>query len=243
MRRTYISPEFDYSRVYGTFNMKEEASFFGSKMLQIEDNVLIDSQSLVYFQSLNNEQINLSVESLLPPTSYSASDDKRVNSKLIIDPSQTSSQKNTNTQYILTINLKSILTDYIFASLKKWRTFEGIKNNMTKNGDINYAITEYIVKNVLDRYKLASVDLYLKYVDITNQSALRYDNVWAGYTDPITNRISALPEDVGTDKYRLSKFQQQTQADYSSTIITFSQQQNSEQYCFDYFFKLSYQKI
>ena len=243
MRRTYISPEFDYSRVYGTYNMQEEASFFGSKMLQIEDQILIDTQSLVYFQSLTNEQINLNVESLLPPVSYSASDDKRIKSSLIIDPSQSISQKNTNTQYTLTINLQSILTDYIFASLKKWRTFEGIKNTMTKNGDINYAITEYIVKNVLNRYQLSQVQLYLKYVDIGTQPALRYDNVWAGYTDPTTKRTASLPEDVGNSQYQLSKYQIKTQADYSSAIITFSQQLNSSQYCFDYFFKLLYQKI
>jgi hypothetical protein len=243
MRRTYISPEFDYSRVYGTFNMKEESSFFGSKMLEIEDKILIDNQSLVYFESLTHEQLDLTIETSLPPQSYSSSEDKRLNHTLVIDPSQTDNQKDTTTGYILTIDLQTILANYVFATLKRWRTFEGVRNNMTKNGDVDFAIREYIVKNVLDRYKLVEVDLYLKYVDIQNQSVLRYDNLWAGYTDPKTHRTASLPADVGTSQYQLKKLQTQTEYDYSSTVVKFNQEQKSSQYCFDYFFKLLYQKI
>jgi len=47
MRRTYISPEFEYKKVYGTFNMKEESSFFGSKMLEIDDILELTEQSIV----------------------------------------------------------------------------------------------------------------------------------------------------------------------------------------------------
>lgn len=241
MRRTYISPEYDYSRVYGTFNMREKSSFFGSKMLEIEDSIFIDDQSLVYFQSQTKEQLDLTIESSLPPISYSSSDDKRINHTLVIDPSQSISQKNSNTQYILTIDLKSILTNYIFATLKRWRTFEGIKNDMTKNGDIDFAIREYVLNNVLDRYKLSRVDLYLKYVDIQNQNVLRFDNLWAGYSNEY--RIASLPADVGMSQYQLKKFQSQTEFDYSSTVITFSQEKKSSEFCFDYFFKLFYEKI
>lgn len=241
MRRTYISPEYDYSRVYGTFNMREKSSFFGSKMLEIEDSIFIDDQSLVYFQSQTKEQLDLTIESSLPPISYSSSDDKRINHTLVIDPSQSASQKNSNTQYILTIDLKSILTNYIFATLKRWRTFEGIKNDMTKNGDIDFAIREYVLNNVLDRYKLSRVDLYLKYVDIQNQNVLRFDNLWAGYSNEY--RIASLPADVGMSQYQLKKFQSQTEFDYSSTVITFSQEKKSSEFCFDYFFKLFYEKI
>ena len=137
MRRTYISPEYDYSRIYGTFNMKGESSIFGSKMLEIDDIIIIDDQSLVYFQSSTKEQLDLTIESSLTPISYSSSEDKRVNHTLVIDPSQSASQRDSNTQYILTIDLKTILSNYIFATLKRWRTFEGVRNDMTKNGDID----------------------------------------------------------------------------------------------------------
>jgi hypothetical protein len=244
MRRTYISPEFDYSRVYGTYNMKEQSSPFGSKMLEIEDSVYIDNQSLVYFQNLNKEQLDLIIESSLPPVSYSSSEDKRLNHTLVLDPSQGVSQKDTDARWILTIDLKTILTNFIFATLKRWRTFEGVKNEMTKNGDVDFAIREYIIKNVLDRYKLVRVDLYVKYVDIQNQSVLKYNNLWAGTSNiGQPTRTASLPADVGTTQYQLKKFQSQTEYDFSSTIITFTQEKNATQYCFDYFFKLYYEKI
>lgn len=241
MRRTYISPEYDYSRIYGTFNMKEESSIFGSKMLEIDDTIIIDDQSLVYFQSSTKDQLDLTIESSLTPISYSSSEDKRVNHTLVIDPSQSTSQRDSNTQYILTIDLKTILSNYIFATLKRWRTFEGVRNDMTKNGDIDFAIREYILKNVIDRYKLNRVELYLKYIDIQNQNILKFDNIWAGYSNEY--RTSSLPADIGMAQYQLKKFQSQTEFDYSSTIITFSQEKKSSEFCFDYFFKLFYEKI
>lgn len=243
MRRTYISPEFDYSRVYGTLNMREESSVFGSKMLEIEDSILIDNQSLVYFQALNKEQLDLTIESSLTPISYNAGDDKLANHTLVIDPSQGVSQRDTTTRYILTIDLKSILTNYVFSILKSFRTFEGVRNGMTIFNDVDFAIKDYIVKNVLDRYALKRVDLYLRYKDITNQSVLRYDNVWAGSTSKNTNRVALLPTDVTQTQYQLKSFQSQTEFDYSSTIITFNQQQKSSEFCFDYFFNLYYEKI
>lgn len=243
MRRTYISPEFDYKRVNGTFNMKEESSFFGSKMLEIEDSISISNQSLVYFQSLSKEQLDLNIESSLSPISYSSSEDKQANHSLIFDDSQSISQKNSMTKYLLSIDLKSILSNYIFATLKRYRTFEGVKNNMTKNGDVDFAIKEYIDKNILDRYKLDKIELFINYVNIKDQSILKYNNIWSGYTDPVTLRSAISTSEILNDKYKLNKFESKTEFDYSSTIIQFTQEKNSSEYCFDYFFKLLYQKI
>ena len=46
MRRTYISPEFDYKPIFGTMNMLEQSSFFGSKMLEIEDKIDIKNENI-----------------------------------------------------------------------------------------------------------------------------------------------------------------------------------------------------
>lgn len=243
MRRTYISPEFDVQRINGTFNMKEESSFFGSKMLEIEDSLLIDNQNLVYFQSLSKEQLDLSIESTLPPISYSASDDKRVNHTFVIDESQSQIQRDTNTRYIVTIQLRDILTNYLFATLKRYRTFEGVRNIMTKNNDVDFAIKEYIVKNVLDRYKFIGVQFYINWVDIRNRSVLRYDNLWAGTSDTLDNRTAISPDIIGSETYRIKSIQTQTEFDDSQVIVTFNQEKKSSEYCFDYYFKLLYEKL
>jgi len=241
MRRTYISPEFDYSPIWGTFNMEEESTVFGSKMLEIEDNLEIHDQNLVYFQTQDAEQLDLSIESSLPSISYSASEDKRLNHTLVLDESQTESQKNTRARWIITIDLRTILTNYLFATLKRWRTFEGVRNSMTKSNDVSFAMQEYIIKNVLDRYKLNRVELYLNYVPITNQNILKYNNLWASESNQF--RTAQLTSDIVNPTNQLKSIQTQTEFDYSSTIITFSQEKNSSQFCFDYYFKLFYEKI
>jgi len=179
MRRTYISPEFEYKKVFGTFNMKEEASFFGSKMLEIEDTLDLTDQSLVYYQNPNSEQLDLDIEKLTLPIVYSISEDFKANQTLQIDDSQSEFQKNSNTRYILTINLATILENYLFATLKQYRTFEGISNNMCYSGDVNFSIKQYILKNVVDRYRFSRVELFLNYVDLRDQNIRRYNNTWA----------------------------------------------------------------
>ena len=243
MRRTYISPEFDHLRVNGTFNMLEESTFLGSKMLEIDDDISIENQSLVYFESTSKEQIDLTVESLLQPVSYSRSEDKFSNHNLRIDESESNQQKETTTRYILEIDLESILTNFIFATLKRWRTFEGVRNNMTKDNDVNFAIRDYIVKNVLDRYQLSRIDLYLNYISIQNQNSLKFNNLWSGKTDLVTGRNSIIPDDIINNQFLLKKFAVETEFDYSKSTITFNQEKKSNEFCFDYFFNLYYQKI
>lgn len=241
MRRSYISPEFNYNPVFGTFNMEEESTIFSSKMLEIEDILEINDQNLVYYQTLDGEQLDLSIETALPSISYSASTDKKLNHTLVLDDSQTQSQRNNRTRWILTIDLKTILTNYLFATLKRYRTFEGVRNSMTRSNDVGFAIQEYIIKNILDRYKLSRVELYLNYVDITNQNILKYNNLWASTSNQF--RTSQLTSDIVSSSNQLKSFQSQTEFDFSSTIITFSQERNSNQFCFDYYFKLFYEKI
>ena len=119
MRRNYISPEFEYRKVFGTLNMKEESTFFGSKMLEIEDIIELHNQGIIYYQNSNNEQIDLDIERSLNPIVYSASDDKKNNHTLVIDESQSDPQRNNLTKYIMTINLKNILENlYLFIFLQ-----------------------------------------------------------------------------------------------------------------------------
>ena len=85
MRRNYISPEFQYDQVYGTFKMSEDSAFFGSKMLEIEDSINILSDNLIYNQLSTNEQIDESTEKNLPEIVYDATVDKGINHKLELD--------------------------------------------------------------------------------------------------------------------------------------------------------------
>jgi len=229
MKRTYISPEFRYDRVNGTLSMREESSFFGSKMLEIEDSIVLENQNLVWYQTLDGEQIDESIESSLPPISYSASESKRINHTLIIDPNQSQSQRDSKTRYTMVINLEEILTSFLFGTLKQFRTFEGVRNNMVVSENVDFSIREYITKNVIDRYKFEKIQLFLRYNDLRGQNILRFKNNW--------NNL------VLSESERLQRFETQTEFDDTEVTINFNQEELSSLYSFDYYFKLFWTKI
>jgi hypothetical protein len=229
MRRSYISPEYQTKAVYGTLNMLEESTFFGAKMLEIEDSIVIDTLDIIYYQNQNGEQLDLSIESSFASIVYSSSDNKKSNHTLVLDSSQPKFQLDNNTRWILTIDLKTIITDYLFATLKKFRTFEGIKNDMNIYANTDTAIKSYINYNILNRYRYKSIQLYVNYVDLRNQNTLRYKNNW----DKNSINTSNL----------LTKLQTETEFDESSIKVTFNQEKPSSTYRFDYYFNILFEKI
>jgi hypothetical protein len=229
MRRTYISSEYKNTKTYGTFNMLEESNYFGSKMLEIEDMIYIENQSIIYYQQQTGEQLNLSAETSIDSPVYSASSDKEINHTLKIDETQVDYQKENNTKWIMDIKLNDILSNFLFASLKKYRTFEGMKTSLTRTNDVNTAIREYISLNVSNRYKFKKIDLYIKYKDLRSQNVLRFKNTW----NPT----------IGIDSNKFQKIQTETAFDGSSIRLLFNQEEPSTQYSFEYYFNILFEKI
>lgn len=229
MRRSYISPEYNNTSIYGTFNMIEESNFFGSKMLEVEDSIYIADQNIIYYQKSTGEQIDLAIESSLPTSVYSASDNMKSHQSIIIDDTQLDYQRENNTKWIINIELKSILTDYLFATMKRYRTFEGISNSYTRTNDINTSIRDYISNNVLNRYKLSRLDLYVSYTDLRSQNVLRYKNNWKST--------------IATDSNLLNKKQIDVAFDESSLKVLFTQEKPATMYNFDYYFNILFERI
>jgi hypothetical protein len=228
MRRTYISPEYKINKVYGSYNMIEESNFFGAKMLEIEDFVEIVNQDIIYYQKDTNEQLDLSVESSLTSLVYSSSINKQTYHTLTLDKSQHTFQLNKNTRWILEINLSQIFSDFIFSSLKKYRTFEGLKNNMTLEKDVNVSMRNYIENNVRNRYKLNRVELLINYKDLRNQNILKWKNTWNSNL---------------TSEQKLNKIQTETASDESKITIIFEQERPSETYNYEYYFNIYFDKL
>ena len=229
MRRTYISPEFKYNLVFGTLNMEEESSFFGSKMLEIDDVVEISNQSLIYYQNQYNEQLDLEKEYDFPPVVFDSNNVKKIYHTIVLDELQTISEKNNYAKWIMNINLKDTLRDYLFAILKKYRTFEGISNDMTLNQNIDISIKDYIERNVLNRYKFSNVELYLVPVDILSNGVLKYSTTW--------------DIDIALDEYKFTKFSTITDFMEKDVKIYFSQNYPASQYAFRYYFNLIFTKL
>lgn len=228
MRRTYISPEFLNNKVYGTFNMVEESNFFGAKMLDIEDSIYLSNIDIIWYQKITGEQLDFSIESSLPSNSYSSITDKFDNHTLLVDESQSKFQLDRNTRWVLTIDLKTILSNYLFSTLKKYRTFEGVRNDITKEKDVNISMRKYIESNVLDRYRYKSVDLMINEKSLRNQNLLRFKNNWNSNL---------------TIDNKFTKIQTETEFDYSSIKLIFSQNNPSTEYNFDYYFNILFEKV
>ena len=209
--------------------MLEESTFFGAKMLEIEDSININNLDIIYYQTLNNEQLDISIESSLKSYVYSSSLDKQNNHTLVIDPSQPKYQLDNNTKWLLTIDLKSIISNYLFATLKKYRTFEGVKNNMNIYNNTDTAIRSYINFNILNRYRYKGIELYISYQDLRNQNILKYNNTWTINSINVNNL--------------LTKIQTETEFDESSIRISFNQEKPSSTYKFNYYFNIIFEKI
>jgi len=78
----------------------------------------------------------------------------------------------------LNIKLKDILSNYLFSTLKRYRTFEGVKSKYTLYGDVNVSINNYITSNILNRYKFDKVYLYMQERDINEEGQIKYKNNW-----------------------------------------------------------------
>jgi hypothetical protein len=230
MRRTYISPEFNYIPVSGTLNMLEQSSFFGSKMLEISESIQIKNDNIIYYQQLNGQQINQAVELSLPQVVYDTVQDKQINHTIKLDEAQTEAQKNGNARWIIEINLRNVLRNYIFANLKKFRTFEGVLNSIVTEKNIDSSIYRYIDNNIISRYKFTKVEFFYKSIDLLTTNNLKYSNKF-------DINIEIFPNSLYT------KFQTETDVDYKNVRVIFSQDKPASQYSFNYYFNLYFEKL
>ena len=228
MKRNNISPEFTYNNIEGSFNMIEQKSFSASKMMKIEDDIILDNRDIVYYQQLNYEQLNLNQEINFSSIIYSITEDKKDNMTFSIDTSQSDYERQNKTKWKMVINLNSILRNYIFAQLKSSRCFEGIKNESTKYKNINSAINGYIDDNILNRYEFETLTLYIKYKSLEDNDNLRYDNTYnyqINSSDNIFKKVNIT-----------------TSMDESFIICKFTQEENSNEYNFDYYYDLKFKR-
>lgn len=228
MRLTHISPEFNYSKVNGTLSMNEKKSFNASKMIKYDDVVYIQNQNIIYYQNTDGEQINFNSEKLLEPIIYNADEDKRNNSTLTINESQSKLQLDNNTFWDLTINYEELLLNYLTAKLKSFRTFEGVSNSMTINNDVDDAIKTYIKTNLFSRYEFKKIELFISYNDI-DTGLLKFKNNWNPNIQSQENILSKM--DIRNDIIDKKLY------------IKFNQEKTSLKYSFDYYFNLNFEKI
>jgi hypothetical protein len=239
MKRTYVSPEFEYRPAYGTFNMKETSGFFGSKMLDLEDEVNILNENLAYTQLENGEQMDEAAEANSSQILYDSTVNKQVNHVLSLDGNQSDFQKENSAKWTLRVEIKDILRNHLFATLKKYRTFEGLRPNLVLYNNVDLAIFEYINTNILSRYAFTRADLFVEYVDLCGDGQLQYKNEY----NPLIEASAKPATQPSADNVRVSDFTTQLSPDENFLDISFTQKKPAFAWSYRYYFNLYFTKL
>jgi hypothetical protein len=207
--------------------MKEQTSFFGSKMLSIDSYISVSDLNIIYYEADNGEQVSYLIEKNNQPIIYSMLDDKNSNHIIKLDESQSPVQKSSNTRWIIKIDTNTILSNFLFATLKKYRTFEGVTSDMTLNNSVDRSINDYITQNLLNRYKFSNLEFYVSYNHYSQSDTFKYKNTFTEIFDS-SNLVKKI-QSVLDDKNFLT--------------VIFSQEQPSTSYNFNYYFNLYFEKV
>jgi hypothetical protein len=253
MKENLILKKFKKENVNGTFNLLEDKTFFGTKVMEIENFIDVKNIGIQYFQYFYNiidindltevekaknngyqyNEINEFLESFFLLDVV----DLKLNNHTIINQS-TSTLNQFNTKWTIDINIKNILTQYLFAKIKERRTFKSIRYENLLNKDINDSIINYIELNLLDRIKFDSLTFYVKYTDISdnsifgNETLKQFDPIFKSDIDNIENIDNNINVQVNDFIDPLS-----------NVSINYLQKKSSSQYKFDYYFDIHYVKI
>jgi hypothetical protein len=219
----------------GTKNMNNFKSYFGSNLIDIEDIINIDNNTIQYsdendYQYYDNTNTNETNKNLNLTTL------KDEYHTLSIQTQDIYNIQN-NTKWNIDIDIKSILKEYLFARIKENRTFKTVNKGDTKNKDINDSIYNFITYNIINRYEFYSLNLYVKYnklrtTNIFNTNSTQYNNIYNSNIYDDENEITSFNLIKKNQFENLSKIK-----------IQFNQIKSSTEYNFDYYFNINFKKI
>jgi len=172
MKSDLIISRYKTEKIIGTKSSYDARTFFGSKMIDIEDSVLIDDSLIQYSEVFDtNDKRNNgyqyyndldNIEKIYLVSLYDVKDTYHT----ITLGSQSNIDLRLNTNWTILVNWKDILIQYIYIKLKEARTFKTIKFENVLSENINLYIKKYIQNNLTSRYGFNNIDFYIKYFDL-----------------------------------------------------------------------------
>lgn len=243
MKSTLIIRKFNTTPTIGTMSSKEIKSFFGSKLIDIEDEIYVNDISIQYSEvvdkiNIQNDHYQHFNKKDHPETTILKSLDDVKFENHSLDVYSQNDVANNNFEWIMVINTKNILRDYLFLKLKESRVFKCVKSTEVVGANINNFIYDYIDNNILNRYNISSLDFYANYFDILNKTTL--------YTKNQVLKKPNFNKNVFSSTNRIKDVRIIT-PDYLNNLdsvkIIFNQTKDFRQYKFDYYFTINYKKI
>jgi len=247
MKDSLMLKKYQIEDVSGLYNLKEEKSFFGTKIMDIDDNISITDKSIQYYEireigtpedELNNGYQYFKLNDILEKITILDVVNIKYENHIISKSLQDSDIEKNNTKWEIKIDIKNILRQYLFGKIKEMRTFKSLSYDLFSNNNINSSIYEYIEMNILDRYELDKIELYVKYINIKDNVV--YSNIVFKQYDPLFNQSIELEENL----VRNTNLTLDLYLDKLAPItINYSQVKSSSEYKFDYYYNLYFKKI
>jgi hypothetical protein len=239
MKSDLIITRFKTEPIIGTKESNDVKTFFGSKMIDIEDTIIIDNSKIQYSEyyktgsteNNNGYQYYEDIDNLESIYLVDLSDVKFNNHTVSLVSQSTIDLKN-NTQWNISIDWKNILREYIYYQLKNRRTFKCIKYSDVLSENINLFVRQYIENNLINRYQFSQLKLYVQYIDL---------NMGDEYNNPqlLFNPVYTI--DVKSD-VNLIKNANSTVFD-ELLLVNYKQTEPSTKMKFNYYFDLIMTKI
>ncbi len=172
MKSDLIITRFKTQPIIGTKETNDTKTFFGSKMVDIEDTITVDNSTIQYSEVYktgttenNGYQYFQDIDNLESIYLVDFTNVKFDNHTITLVSQSTIDLKN-NTQWQISINWKTILREYMFYHLKNRRTFKCIKYTDVLSENINLFLRKYITDNLLNRYQFTQLNFYVEYIDL-----------------------------------------------------------------------------
>jgi hypothetical protein len=253
MRKSFITKEYSQEARPGTLAMQEKRSFFGSKIMEIEDIIRVDENQIIWTESRDKAQ-GVGIED--QTGRIDPNDLKNENHGIRIYPQQSDQDRLENTRWEITIDINTIIRDWIFGQIKRSRAFEGISNNQTFSNSVDTSIYEYIDSNIFPRIKFTTIDMYVVYYDLGDTYtlngeetiALQYDTLYRpdliqpSQSSGESNAQFLVRQRLWKNSIRVTNFQLTTDPFGNVATIVYKQTQSSQKSKFDYYFDVIYEK-
>jgi hypothetical protein len=242
MKSNILIYQLDKQYVSGTNSENEMRNYFGSKMLEIEDSIIIDDISIQYTELVSNDNNNgfqsYTYDNLTETIKIKNLSDLKLENSSIELQSQNTVDLENNTKWLIRINCKKILQEYLFLKIKENRTFKCISYEDLYGYDINTYIRRYINKNILNRYKFNKIDLYINYINIITEGNI-YNTVKLKY-NPVYNRNIINNDNL----VKNVNIQQISNILYLDELkVLYNQIKKSTEYKIEYYFNIHFSKV
>ncbi len=242
MRKDTIVRDYLQSNVNGVVNMHEKTNLLCGKMMDIEDEIRIS------YNYTSEDLANINTTSSSHNVSYNFIKQKAIK-KLYPDSSQSPLDNVNLTKWIFELDSKYLLREYLYNEIytnNPHSPFRQIRTTDVPGGKINTLCYDYIDKNILSRYQLKEIVLWVSYFELKlgsvpgSGSNILNPEIKLLYQTPVYS-FNAIPMVSNPD----SQKETVSIKPYNDGLveINYKQKKSSQYYTFIWYYDAVYQKI